>query len=318
MALKALFDEPLMWRAVGACAFILYDASEWQWQHYVIWTLFIIAAMELLARLVMAFGWVFGYSAKDVAIPRRGVPLDQLASIDVIFITINKLLTALFSYHMVKYVWYSPNVRWQWADVSVWNTAVALVALYVLYDLGYAIFHRTLHLRSVYALVHKHHHRQTAPFRGNVDAINVHPFEFVVGEYNHLLVIHAIALAFQYLAGSSELAVGIHVGTIAFFIAFGGILASLNHTRFDVNINIPFLGPAYSVKYHDLHHWSPNWNYGQYTMLWDVVMGTFRAYPTGAPPVISSTRSKVPVPGVAEGEECATLAADEVKQLKTM
>jgi sterol desaturase/sphingolipid hydroxylase (fatty acid hydroxylase superfamily) len=40
--------------------------------------------------------------------------------------------------------------------------------------------------------IHKHHHRQKAPSRGTADAINVHPFEFVCGEYNHLLAIYLV------------------------------------------------------------------------------------------------------------------------------
>jgi sterol desaturase/sphingolipid hydroxylase (fatty acid hydroxylase superfamily) len=65
-----------------------------------------------------------------------------------------------------------------------------------------------------------------------------------------------------------------HVYTVAFFILIGGILASLNHTRYDINI----FG-VYSVKIHDVHHSaSPESNYGQYIMLWDYIFGSFRSY----------------------------------------
>jgi sterol desaturase/sphingolipid hydroxylase (fatty acid hydroxylase superfamily) len=119
-------------------------------------------------------------------------------------------------------------------------------------------FHRILHFRSLYAFIHKHHHRQKAPSRGNLDAINVHPFEFVVGEYLHLLTVYLIPC---------------HISTVVFFLVLGGVLASLNHTRFDVVV--PFL---YSVKVHDLHHRLPESNYGQYTMFWDWVFGSYREY----------------------------------------
>ena len=33
------------------------------------------------------------------------------------------------------------------------------------------------------------------------------------------------------------------------------------------------------VKYHDIHHWFPESNYGQYIMLWDRLMGSFKPYP---------------------------------------
>merc|ERR1711918_262547 len=98
-------------------------------------------------------------------------------------------------------------------------------------------FHRIPHMRQFYSYVHKHHHRQKAPSRGNIDAINVHPFEFAVGEYLHLLTVYLIPC---------------HIYTVAFFVLAGGILASLNHTRYDVNI--PFF---FSVKVHDVHHRMP-------------------------------------------------------------
>lgn len=38
--------------------------------------------------------------------------------------------------------------------------------------------------------------------------------------------------------------------------------------------------PTYiQVKYHDIHHWFPESNYGQYIMLWDRLMGSFKSYP---------------------------------------
>jgi len=37
--------------------------------------------------------------------------------------------------------------------------------------------------------------------------------------------------------------------------------------------------PRPQVKYHDIHHWDPSVNFGQYTMLWDHVFRSFRAYP---------------------------------------
>lgn len=37
--------------------------------------------------------------------------------------------------------------------------------------------------------------------------------------------------------------------------------------------------PAPQVKFHDIHHWYPDSNYGQYIMLWDHAFGWFKPYP---------------------------------------
>ena len=37
--------------------------------------------------------------------------------------------------------------------------------------------------------------------------------------------------------------------------------------------------PIFGVRAHDTHHAIPNSNYGQYLMLWDYVMGTYRPHP---------------------------------------
>lgn len=148
-------------------------------------------------------------------------------------------------------------MSWQLSELDLVNSLVALPLLYVVYDFFYTLFHRALHHRSLYRHIHKHHHRQKAPSRGNADAVNVHPFEFLSGcvlclcalatllqacaacsglnhihfpstqttrEYNHLLAIHLVA---QFLPS-------LHALTVLVFIILGGFLASLNHTRFDI------------------------------------------------------------------------------------
>ena len=134
----------------------------------------------------------------------------------------------------------------------------------------------------MYRLIHKHHHRQHAPTRGNTDAINVHPFEFVVGEYIHLLAVFLVGAALRAAGGG-----GVHAAAVFAFIVAGGVAASLNHTRLDVRLG----WGAYEVRAHDVHHRLPKSNYGQYTMFWDRLLGTFREY-SDAPQGPGSTPTK--------------------------
>jgi sterol desaturase/sphingolipid hydroxylase (fatty acid hydroxylase superfamily) len=220
--------------------------------HGIIFSGVILLGLEILSRIIP---FLFEGFSK---IPIKGKHLDNLEFSDKAFIQINRFLTILFVYHLWIVVCTTPTIKWNLDEVTLMNTAVALVSFYAFYDLFYMLFHRFLHVRAVYGYIHKHHHRQKAPSRGNADAINVHPFEFVVGEYLHLLTIYVIPS---------------HIYTIILFILAGGVLASLNHTRYDVNI--PGL---YSVKVHDVHHRMPESNYGQYTMFWDKLFGSYRPY----------------------------------------
>jgi sterol desaturase/sphingolipid hydroxylase (fatty acid hydroxylase superfamily) len=231
---------------------LLWDVSTWPAWFIASYCVGIFLGLEGLGLIVPL---IFGGSE---SIPVKGKHLDVLSFQDNLFITINKCLTLVFVYHTIQVSYYTSSIKWQYADASILNTFGSLAAFYVVYDFFYANFHRILHFRSLYGFIHKHHHRQKAPSRGNLDAINVHPFEFIVGEYFHLLTIYLIPC---------------HVYAVAVFVLLAGIFASLNHTRFDVNI--PFL---FSVKTHDVHHRLPESNYSQYTPLWDKIMGSFRPY----------------------------------------
>jgi sterol desaturase/sphingolipid hydroxylase (fatty acid hydroxylase superfamily) len=188
----------------------------------------------------------------------RGKHLDKLESIDNTYIFINKCLTVIFTYHVIWLCYITPSIKWKIEEITLANTIGSLICFYIFYDFFYMWFHRILHIRALYPWIHKHHHRQKAPSRGNTDAINVHPFEFLVGEYLHLLTIYIIPC---------------HIITVACFIMFGGIFASLNHTRFDIQIP-----GVYSVNVHDVHHRLPESNYAQYIMLWDYLFGSYRPY----------------------------------------
>ncbi len=235
--------------------------DNWKYEKWSVWFIpgfcgVIMLGLDILSKIIP---FIFG-SVGAKMIPIKGKHLDEFSSQDNAFIFINKLLTIVFVYSLIIVCNEVPTIKWKHDELSIYNTLVALIGFYIVYDFFYMTFHRILHWRSLYSLIHKHHHRQKAPSRGNLDAINVHPFEFLVGEYLHLLAIYLIPC---------------HIYTVVFFILAGGILASLNHTRYD--ISIPYI---YDVSVHDVHHRLPESNYGQYTMFWDRAFGTYRPYNT--------------------------------------
>merc|ERR1711871_528761 len=138
------------------------------------------------------------------------------------------------------------------------------------YDLIYVPFHRLLHVPALYPDIHKHHHRQAVPFRGTFDGINTHPLEFAFGEFLHVWALQ-VAGNFSTTVLGAKLP---YFGVLAFLIT-GGLMASLNHTRF--GIRIPFV---YDVRTHDVHHRKPRSNYCQFVPWFDMLYGSFEEYKT--------------------------------------
>lgn len=230
--------------------------------------------VSLLFSSIIYFGFhVYNYVLIPICgkfvsrrIENHAPPTAKLDRLDNIFITFNKLVTIMFIYHCYLFVMSSGiniDISSDALLAALPTVPLHLILYFVIYDFWYTLFHWALHWPPLYPLVHKHHHKQPSPFRGNLDAINVHPFEYVTGEYNHLWTVFQVTL----LLGAKN----VHALSFFIFIIIGGFMASLNHTR--VDLRIPYL---YNVIAHDIHHAiQPRANYGQYTMLWDSFFGTY-------------------------------------------
>lgn len=241
-----------------AADFEIYNFSTWTWAQTSCWCVVLLCGLELLSYLVNSSASLFK------TIPVRGKPLENLSKLDLAFIMFNKSTTVVFTYHMLQFAWLSDKVLWASNEISLLNMIPPLFCFFLIYDFFYTLFHRTLHFHSIYDYIHKHHHRQQSPIRGNSDAVNVHPFEFVAGEYNHLLAVYL----------TTKYCFPVHAGAILLFIIIGGALASFNHTRSDFAMGVLL----YDAKVHDVHHRKLAVNFGQYTMFWDRIMGSYRAF----------------------------------------
>lgn len=199
-------------------------------------------------------------------IPVRGKHLDEFTTTDKIFIGISKAQTGPFVYFLLRYALEEPNLLWMPAELSVKNVLLPLPVMFLVFDFFYTSLHWALHIKAIYGYIHKHHHTQKAPSRANEDAINVHPIEYILGEYNHLWSLFLCCHIFH---------IQIHILGAFLFLAIGGILAGWNHTRYDIVASL-FGWTIYDSKAHDVHHRIPQSNYGQYTMFWDHVFGTYR------------------------------------------
>mmetsp|Transcript_79613 Transcript_79613/g.178085 ORF Transcript_79613/g.178085 Transcript_79613/m.178085 type:complete len:265 (-) Transcript_79613:81-875(-) len=222
--------------------------TTWHVHHILAFIVIINGVLEVAVRITPL---IFS-KARWLPINPR-LHLDTLSLRDKVYIVINRISITVFSYHVFQVATVTPTVKWKVEEATLANTVLVLAPMFLLYDFVYTLFHKFLHLRCVYGYVHKHHHRQSSPSRGHFDAINVHPFEFLVGEYLNLLCIWMIPC---------------HIFGAVLFVMMAGVIATLNHTRYDVTIP-----GVYDPKDHLVHHRLPDTNFGQYTMFWDKLYG---------------------------------------------
>lgn len=208
------------------------------------WFAGFIAARALLViydHLVVGVVKLF----KNKLLPTRttDVPVRYvgLRVIDMIYLGINSIQEWLFVQNMCYYIWYSDDVPKNMNQINIFNTLLAVIVMFIIQDLFYAPTHRFLHWRPVYPYIHKHHHRQIFPTRGYLDAANEHPIEHFIGTSCTWIAVY-----------SAVHSTGAHALIIFMFFNVHAALAMLNHSPFDVNINLFFM--TYNVKAHEMHH----------------------------------------------------------------
>mmetsp|Transcript_4779 Transcript_4779/g.9584 ORF Transcript_4779/g.9584 Transcript_4779/m.9584 type:complete len:302 (-) Transcript_4779:93-998(-) len=242
-----------------------YDLREWSYLRSLFFTATLLVQLEFV-NTGMKLWYKMGGRTKVT--PVRGKHLDELDAKDILFIGCSKMAIPPFIYLLLKWCHNNPDlIPTTFSTLTFQNSILVIPLLFITYELPYSLAHRFLHLWWVYPYIHKHHHKQKAPSRGNLDAVNVHPIEFHMGEYLHWFAIWFL----------TKIGLEVHFFAVVTFMFLGGLMASLNHTRFDIAWDI-FGVRLYDPKDHDVHHRLPRTNYGQYIMLWDKIFGTWRPY----------------------------------------
>jgi sterol desaturase/sphingolipid hydroxylase (fatty acid hydroxylase superfamily) len=263
--------------------------------------------------------------------PVRYVELDTRS---VVYLSLNSLNEYTFVMRLTYYLWnggYQGMLPWSLSQLSLGNTIIAMGIMFVAMDLLYAPLHHFLHLPSMYPLIHKHHHRQHFPVRGYLDAGNEHPIEHMIGVMctwfavcTAEVLLPTIKMLWEVVIKTDELPAkrdalaslglrggGVHTVTVLIFFQLHAALAMMNHSPFDAQFSLPFVGSSllfgsessrigamdyipiigkrlrrvisgqwfrYSVGHHEMHHRKFNYNYAQYCLFYDHWMGTFIPY----------------------------------------
>lgn len=235
------------------------------------WWLAGYAAVRV-ALLVFVDGSVWLLAPRLPPLPSRtgakAVYQHAITATDVAYLLVNSLVEFVFAQQVGYLLWHAPLIARAPRALGLANGPLALWLLFVVDDMLYAPLHRLLHHTALYRWVHKHHHRNTFPSRGYIDAANEHPVEQVAALTLHWVALHIVAHT-----------AGLHVAAVMGHFALKALGACFNHTGYDVRLS--FAGIEYSVRAHEMHHRMPNANFAQYVMLWDQLMGTYKPYESG-------------------------------------
>lgn len=153
----------------------------------------------------------------------------------------------------------SSKINWSIRSLTLTNSILTVLLLFILFDFFYTIFHILMHTRFFYEKFHKHHHHIHTPTRGYLDATNANPAEFMATLYLHIGVMSLVPWA--------------HGLALVMFFDFCSVMNTLNHSGLAVKV-----GWLLDTKNHEVHHQLINKNFGLYTQLWDYVFGTYMAY----------------------------------------
>jgi len=137
---------------------------------------------------------------------------------------------SLFAYW--KYNTEGPTAAFNWTSALI---SLAISAAVI--DVWFYWTHRALHIKWLYPLIHKKHHRFTAPV--SLAAVYAHPLEFVIGNYMGVALGPTLS--------------GAHPAVGAFWFALTMFGTCLTHSGYGINT---------AVHHHDMHHEFFNCNFG--------------------------------------------------------
>ena len=144
---------------------------------------------------------------------------------------------------------------------SLWRSAFDGLVMLLAMDLGMYVFHRLAHRPSLYRLFHGFHHRHEAT--NPISLFVLHPVE-VVG-FGALLILFLMVY---------PMTLGGLIGYLTLNVLFGTIGHS-GVEPFPPSLRcIPVAGLVGTSTFHAEHHEHPDYNFGFYTLFWDLIFGT--------------------------------------------
>jgi hypothetical protein len=133
---------------------IFSNPKEWKWEEIIFFAGFLMAL-----ETVLDFVLILHFKSTDknnlIKPNQTHYELDLKSKIIIFF---NRWQSVPYILTFYYYVWNCEQIQWKISTLGLSNTIPAFFSYFVLYDLMYYAFHRTLHHESIYRFIHKHHH----------------------------------------------------------------------------------------------------------------------------------------------------------------
>lgn len=149
------------------------------------------------------------------------------------------------------------------SPISWYVIALEFLIYFFVYDFGFYVVHRLIHIEPLYTWIHKTHHQSTTP--NPLSSASMNPLEGILEG----LVIPLILAIFTF-----------HEASMVLLIPFTILMGLYVHCGYEVVPRWWYKHPATSwiitPMFHDQHHQYFTANYGAFTTIWDRVFGTVR------------------------------------------
>jgi lathosterol oxidase len=169
-------------------------------------------------------------------------------------ILMGSVIGGTFAWHIARGGW--SMLYFDARAYGLWYLPVSALLLFFAIDAGLYYSHRWLHGRTMFRLVHRWHHRYTAPIVFTATA--VHPFEFLT--FEAFLILPALLIP-------------AHVAVYVAVIAYTYFIGMVDHAGVRLRWPLPLHA---NNQFHDDHHVFFHCNYAHHTMLFDKLHGTIR------------------------------------------
>lgn len=155
------------------------------------------------------------------------------------------------------------------APVPWWRVAIEYAVYFVLFDTWFYWLHRWMHKEPFYRLIHKIHHRSTAP--NLLTTLSVNPLEsFINGGFVPLFLTVTTVAHLPISSASAALILPTNI--------IMGLYVHAGHEFFPRWWHKSWATKWFITStFHDQHHKYFNYNFGGYTTVWDRLCGTMRS-----------------------------------------